>query len=132
MLDFTMDSSTLDNLLVDTTGVVNVVVGTADGEVTQIDGDVADGDAVAAVAASLTGELGKIGNLLSLGELRVASLKAATAGRVFTRQTGAVIAIELDAKRPLGDLETKLRSMVWAAEDEFDAPAGRGPVGGRA
>lgn len=124
-----MESSTLDNLLVDTTGVVGVVVGTADGEVTQIDGTVADGDAVAAVAASLTGELAKIGALLNLGELRVASLKAATAGRVFTRQTGAVIAIELDAKRPLGDLETKLRSMVWAAEDEFDAPAGRGPIG---
>jgi predicted regulator of Ras-like GTPase activity (Roadblock/LC7/MglB family) len=125
----TMDSSTLDNLLVDTTGVVGVVVGTADGEVLQIDGEVADGDAVAAVAASLTGELGKIGALLNLGELRVASLKAATAARVFTRQTGAVIAIELDAKRPLGDIETKLRSMVWAAEDEFDAPAGRGPIG---
>jgi|GEM_PF-5684940 len=129
MLDLTMESSTLDNLLVDTTGVVGVVVGTADGEVTQIDGVVADADAVAAVAASLTGELGKIGALLNLGELRVASLRSATAGRVFTRQNGAVIAIELDAKRPLGDLETKLRSMVWAAEDEFDAPAGRGPIG---
>jgi len=129
MLDFTMESSTLDNLLVDTTGVVGVVVGTADGEVIQIDGTVDDGDAVAAVAASLTGELAKVGSLLHLGELRVASLKAATAGRVFTRQTGAVIAIELDARRPLGDLETKLRSMVWAAEDEFDAPAGRGPIG---
>jgi len=125
MLDFRMDSSTLDNLLVDTTGVVNVVVGTTDGEVTAIDGTVADGDALAAAAASLTGELGKIGTLLNLGELRVASLKAATAGRVFTRQIDAVIAIELDAKRPLGDLETKLRSMVWAAEDEFDVPAGR-------
>jgi predicted regulator of Ras-like GTPase activity (Roadblock/LC7/MglB family) len=122
MLDFTMESSTLDNLLIDTVGVVNVVVGTAEGEVTAIDGSVADGDALAAVAASLTGELAKVGLLLNLGELRVASLKGASAGRVFTRQGEAVIAIELDAKRPLGDLETKLRSMVWAAEDEFDVP----------
>jgi hypothetical protein len=132
MLDFTMESSTLDNLLIDTVGVVNVVVGTAEGEVTAIDGTVSDGDAVATVAASLTGELAKVGLLLNLGELRVASLKSATAGRVFTRQMDAVIAIELDAKRPLGDLETKLRSMVWAAEDEFDVP-GRpgGPHSGR-
>lgn len=130
MLDFMMDSSTLDNLLNDVAGVVGVVVGTTDGEVTATDGNVHDGDAIAAVAASLTGELGKIGAVLNLGELRVASLKSATAGRVFTRQEDAVIAIELDAKRPLGDLETKLRSMVWAAEDEFDVPGrNSGPVG---
>jgi predicted regulator of Ras-like GTPase activity (Roadblock/LC7/MglB family) len=108
----------LGALLEETRGVVGVVLGTADGELRAVVGSVADGNTGAAVTASLTEALSYIGTLLGLGELEVASIKGTTAARVVARQAGAVVAIELDAKRPLGDLETKLRTQAWAPPQE--------------
>ena len=124
MVHLVSEASTLGTLIVDTRGVVGVVVGTADGEIRASVGSVRDGDAI--VAATVTGELNKIGALLGLGELGVASLKAATASRVFAQQSGAVVVIEVDPRRPIAELETKLLTLAWAPEDEsFGPPASR-------
>jgi hypothetical protein len=103
--------------------VVAAVLGTTMGETRSVVGSFVDGDTTAAVAASLTAELTALGAILGLGELGVTSLKAPSAARVFARQAGAVLAIELDPKRPLGELEVRLRTTTWAPDDEaLDAP----------
>jgi len=119
MLGLVTETSMLGVLLEETRGVVGVVLGTAEGELRAVVGSVADGNTGAAVTAALTEALSNIGALLGLGELGVASLKGPTAARVFARQSGAALAIELDPKRPLGDLETKLRTIAWAPEEEL-------------
>lgn len=124
MLGLVTETSMLGALLEETRGVVGVVLGTADGELRAVVGSVADGNTGAAVTASLIEALSHVGSLLGLGELGVASLKGATAARVFARQGSAVLAIELDPKRPLGDLETKLRTVAWAPDEEvLELPA---------
>jgi hypothetical protein len=122
MLNLMTDASTLGALVEETRGVVGVVLGTTAAELRAIVGSCADADAGVAVAAQLTGELGTIGTLLGLGQLGTASLKAATAARVFARQAGAVLAIELDPKCPLGELEAKLRTLAWAPKGELLEP----------
>jgi len=122
MLDLVTEASPLGTLLEDTRGVVGVVLGTVEGEVRAIVGSVVDSDATGVVAATLVAELSKIGRLLGLGELGVASIKAATAARVFAQQSGTVVTIELDPKRPIGELETKLRTVAWAPDEEILQP----------
>jgi predicted regulator of Ras-like GTPase activity (Roadblock/LC7/MglB family) len=119
MLDLITEASALGALLEETRGVVGVVLATDDGEPRATVGHVNDGDTCAMVAAALTRELNKIGSVLGLGTLGVASLKAGTAARVFAEQSGAVVVIELDPKRPLGELETKLRTVAWAPEEDL-------------
>src|SRR5262249_24347348 len=118
MLELITEASALGALLEETRGVVGVVLGTADGDLRAIVGSGADGDVCAIVAAALTGELNRVSMLLGLGTLGVASLKAASAARVFAEQQGSVVGIELDPKRPLGELETRLRTMTWAPDGE--------------
>ena len=122
MVDLVSEASTLGALIEDTRGVIGVVLGTTDGELRATIGSIRDGGASAMVAAAVTGELHKIGALLGLGELGSASLKAATSARVFAQQAGAVVVIELDPRRPLGELETRLRTLAWAPHDDLDAP----------
>jgi hypothetical protein len=114
MPDLAREANVLGALLEETRGVVGVALGTAGGQLRAVVGSVANGEASAAVAAALTAELSKLGALLGLGELGVASLKAPTAARVFARQGGAAVVIELDPKRPLGELEGKLQTVAWA------------------
>jgi hypothetical protein len=130
MLELITEASALGALLEETRGVVGVVLATSDGELRATVGSVRDGNGGALVAAALTGELNRIGTLLGLGVLGVASLKSATAARVFAEQSGTVVGIELDPKRPLGELETKLRMAPWAPNGErLEAPTpGRVPV----
>jgi predicted regulator of Ras-like GTPase activity (Roadblock/LC7/MglB family) len=123
MVDLVSEASTLGALIEDTRGVIGVVLGTADGELRATIGSIRDGGASATVGAAVTGELNKIGALLGLGELGSASLKAVTSARVFAHQAGAVVVIELDPRRPLGELETRLRTLAWAPQDELDGPA---------
>jgi hypothetical protein len=78
---------------------------------------VRDTGSSAMAAAALTGELNHLGALLGMGDLGVASTKASTSARVFAQQASAVLVIELDPKRPLGELETKLRTLAWAPDD---------------
>ena len=123
MADLVTEASALGALLEDTQGVVGMVLGTTSGALSTVVGTAADGVATAAMAAALIDELIAVGSLLGLGELGVTSLKSARAGRVFARQAGAVVAIELDPRRPLGELETKLRTLAWAPVELPDAPA---------
>src|SRR5216110_46177 len=120
MIDLISEASTLGVLLEETRGVVGVVLGTPSGELRTVAGSFVDGEATAECAASLTEELSKIGAALGLGELGVASLKSLTAARVFARQSDSVLAIELDPKRPLGELENKLRTLAWAPQPMDD------------
>src|SRR5262245_5145420 len=119
MRDLMEASAPLGALLEETRGVVGVVLGTGDGEVRAVVGSVTDAATSAMVAAPLTRELNRLGGLLGLGELGVASLKAAGAGCVFAQQSDAVVVIELDPRRPLGELETKLRGVIWAPEEDL-------------
>ena len=122
MLNIKTDARVLGALVEEAPGVVGVALGTTETELCAVIGRVADGEASVAVAASLTGELETIGSLLGLGHLGSASLKAATAARVFARQAGAVLAIELDPKCPLGELEAKLQTLAWAPKEELLEP----------
>jgi hypothetical protein len=122
MTELAREANTLGALLEETRGVVGVALGTAGGQLRAVVGSVVDGDASAAVAAALTHELSRLGAMLGLGELGVASLKAPSAARVFARQAGAAVVIELDPKRPLTELETKLRTVAWAPGDEILDP----------
>jgi hypothetical protein len=129
MLDLVTEATTLGVLLEETRGVVGVVLGNIEGEVRGTVGSVRDSDVGAMVAATLGAELNKIGALLELGGLGVVSIKSPTAARVVAQQSGAVLVIELDPKRPLGELETKLRTLAWAPDDEQleVPPPGRAP-----
>src|SRR5690242_11572938 len=127
MLDLISEASTLGALLEETRGVVGVVLGSVTGELRTVVGSFLDGDATAATAAAVVDDLGRIGELLGLGALGVASLKAPTATRVFAHQGGMVLAIELDPKRAIGELETKLRTLDWAPA-EIEPPVHRAPT----
>src|SRR5262249_4777152 len=118
MLDLVTEATTLGVLLEETRGVIGVVLGNTEGEVRGTVGSVRDSDAGAMVAATISDELNQIGALLGLGGLGVVSIKSPTASRVVAQQSGAVLVIELDPKRPLGELETKLRTLTWAPPDE--------------
>jgi hypothetical protein len=127
--DATPSASTLGALLADAPGMVGAILGTQRGELRAVIGRVADGDGGAAIAAVLTRELAAIGALLGIGELAVASLKAPSASRLFACQGDAVLAIEVDAKRPLGLLETRLRTTAWVpADHELDPALSRAPT----
>ncbi|HEX3758411.1 MAG TPA: DUF4388 domain-containing protein [Kofleriaceae bacterium] len=118
MLDLVTEATTLGVLLEETRGVVGVVLGNIDGEVRGTVGSVRDSDAGVMVAATLGAELNKVGALLGLGGLGCMSIKSPTSSRVVAQQSGAVLVIELDPKRPLGELETKLRTLLWAPNTE--------------
>jgi len=122
MLNIKTDASVLGALVEATRGVIGMVLGTTETELRAVFGRVADGEASVAVAASLTGELETIGSLLGLGQLGSASLKAKATARVFARQAGAVLAVELDPKCPLGELEAKLQTLAWAPKEELLEP----------
>jgi hypothetical protein len=116
------EASPLGILLDETPGVIGVVLGTATGDVRAVVGSVLDGESGAATAASIAHELAAIGFSLGVGELGAASVKSRTSAFVFARQAGAVVAIELEPNRPLGDLEVKLATRSWAPDDPLPAP----------
>jgi predicted regulator of Ras-like GTPase activity (Roadblock/LC7/MglB family) len=113
--DLASEAIMLSTLLDQTAGVVGVVLGNDQGELRASTGHVADSDASAAVAASVTGELNKVGTLLGLGELGVASIKSQSTTFVFAQQGSAAVAIQMDPRAPLGDLEAKLSTLAWAS-----------------
>ncbi|HET7505216.1 MAG TPA: hypothetical protein VFK02_29560, partial [Kofleriaceae bacterium] len=121
LVELAGDKGPLADLVRETPGVFGVVVGTWAGELTSMAGSFVDGDTTAAASAGLLSELATVGELLGLGELGVASVKAPSAARVFARQAGTIVALELDPKRPLGELETKLRTVAWAPEDATES-----------
>lgn len=120
----------LGTLLEETRGFVGAALGTTEGELRGTAGNVEDAGASAAVAASLTGELHRLGTLLGLGDLGVVSLRAANAARVFARQANAAVMIEVDPRRSLNELEAKLTSVAWAPRDflEEQPAVGRVPT----
>lgn len=124
MLDLVTEASTLGVLLEETRGVTGVVLGTAAGEVRGAVGSVRNSDASASAAAALTATLDAVGALLGLGALGVASIRSPSSSCVIARQSSALLVIELDPRRPLGELETKLCTLPWAPDHELlDGPA---------
>jgi hypothetical protein len=121
MRDLFSEASTLGSVLGETRGVVGVVLGTDGGDVRGTVGSFLDSAATASTAAVLIKEMSAIGELLGLGPLGVASLRATTASHVFALQRGALLAVELDPKRPIGELETKLLTQTWAPDALADA-----------
>ena len=111
------EASTLSALLEETRGVVGVVLATTSGELHAVLGTASDVEATAATAAVLARELNAIGTHLGIGALGVASIKSPTASRVIAQQRAAVLAIELDPKCAIAELETKLRTLAWAPAD---------------
>jgi len=117
----TLPANALDALLADSPGVIGAILATQAGELRCAVGRVVDREAGAAIAAVISRELTAIGALLGLGELGLASVKAPRAGRLFARQGGAVLAIEVESRQPLGGLEARLRTTPWS--QVADAPA---------
>jgi hypothetical protein len=113
MEDMTTEASPLGEWLAELPGVVGATLGTPSGELHAVVGRVGDGDGSAATAAVIVTELAKLGALLGLGELGVTSVKSAGASRCFARRGTAVVAIELDVKTPVGNVEAKLRGAAW-------------------
>src|SRR5262249_18592811 len=104
----------LDALLDETPGAIGAILGTRDGELRAVPGNAAHAEATAATVAVLLTELSTAGALLGLGELGVASLRSSRSGHVFARQGDAVLAVEVDPKRPVAELEARLYSTAWA------------------
>jgi hypothetical protein len=114
MVDLVTEASTLGAILEETRGVVGVVLASSAGDVRAVVGAVRDSNRCGLAAAAMAGDLNHIGALLALGDVEVTSIKAPTAARVVAQQNGAVVVIELDPKRPLGELEIRLRNEAWA------------------
>lgn len=120
------EPTTLQAMLDDTAGIVGAWLCTASGEVRTVIRGTATRESHAASTAAVATELAALGGLLGLGELRVASVKAATAGRVVARRGDALLAFELDPRRSLGELEKKLATLAWVPDDVTPpAAAGR-------
>src|ERR1700747_2621148 len=98
MNDLATEAAMLNALIEQTPGVVGVALGTDQGELRATTGEVPDGDASAAVAASVTSELNKGGALLGMGVLGVASIRSQASAFVFAQQAGAAVVIEVDPK----------------------------------
>lgn len=115
MLNLATGTSTLEVLLRESGVVTGAVLATSEGEVLGMTGSVRPGgDDLAAVAALLTRELATMGKSLGLGQFSVASLKGESSARVFAAQADAALVIEVDARRPLAQLESRLRSSQWS------------------
>jgi uncharacterized protein DUF4388 len=111
----------------ETAGAIGAVLGTRDGELRAVVGSATHAESAAATVAVLLAELTTIGTLLGLGEPGVASLRSPAAARVFARQRGEVLVFEVDPKRPLGELEARLRATAWAPDAAPAAPPVPGP-----
>src|SRR2546430_1159230 len=121
-MDDPTPSGALGALLEDNPGTIGAVLGTRDGDLRGVIGSAPHAEAAAATVAVLLSELSTLGSLLGLGDIGVASLKSPSAGHVFARQGAAVLAVEVDPKRPVAGLEAKLRTTAWAPSDDAPAP----------
>jgi Domain of unknown function (DUF4388) len=122
MLNLATGTSTLEVLLRESGVVTGAVLATSEGEVLAMTGSVRPGgDDLAAVAALLTRELATMGTSLGLGLFSVASLKGEASARVFAAQGDSALVVEVDARRPLTELESRLRSSQWST---WRVPAG--------
>src|SRR5262245_30875879 len=110
-------------LLDETAGAIGAVLGTRDGELRAVVGSAPHAESAAATVAVLLAELATVGSLLGLGEPGVASLRSPTAAHVFARQRSAVLAVEIDPRRPLGEIEARLRTTAWAPDAAPAVPA---------
>src|SRR3569832_1039028 len=98
---------TLQAMLDETPGIVGAWLCTASGAAPRVIRGPVNRETEVARTLSLAGALTALGGLLGLGELRVASAAASTSGRVVARRSDALVAIELDPRRPLGELVRK-------------------------
>lgn len=121
--------TTLLAMLDETPGIVGAWLCTASGVMRRVIRGAANRETEATRTAALAAELTTLGSLLGLRELRVASIKAPTSGRVVARQPDALLAIELDPRRSLGDLERKLATLTWAISDCDVPPVSRATTG---
>jgi predicted regulator of Ras-like GTPase activity (Roadblock/LC7/MglB family) len=122
MLNLATGASPLEVLLREVGGVISAVLGTTDGEVRAATAEAGAIEDLAAVTAAATRELVVAGELLGLGAFASISIKGATTTRVFARQGSATLALEVDSRQPLGELEAKLRGSSWQFRE---APAAR-------
>lgn len=118
MTDDAMHLRLLD-ALTDGTAALSAVVASEHGELLAARG--ARDEASAAAVALALHELARVGQTLSLGALEAASLKSPTAGHVVGRAAECVVAIELDPRRGVGELETRMRT--WASNPPVFAEA---------
>lgn len=113
MLNLATGASPLETLLREAGGVISAVLGTIDGEVRAATADAGPSDDLAALTASVSRELTLAGEAMGLGGFFVLSVKGTNTTRVFARQGGAILALLVDSRQPLGELEARLRSSSW-------------------
>lgn len=123
-LNLSTGGSALEMFLRDAGGITSAVVGTMQGEARAATGNAAASDEVAAVTASLAVHLEAAGAALGMGSLSVASLKSTQSSYLFAVRAGATLALTVDGRRPLGDLEAKLLGGAWSAPEPVPAPSG--------
>lgn len=113
MLNLATGASPLETLLREAGGVISAVLGTIDGEVRAATADAGPSDDLAALTAAVSRELTLAGEAMGLGGFFVLSVKGTNTTRVFARQGGAILALLVDSRQPLGELEARLRSSSW-------------------
>lgn len=113
MLNLATGASPLEILLREAGGVQSAVLGTMDGEVRAATAEAAPGEELAAVTAAVSRELAIAGELLGLGGFSSVTVKATTSARVYARQGSATLALAVDPRQPLGELEARLRDGSW-------------------
>jgi predicted regulator of Ras-like GTPase activity (Roadblock/LC7/MglB family) len=126
MLNLATGASPLETLLREAGGVISAVLGTIDGEVRAATAEAAPGEELAAVTAAMSRELSLAGEAMGLGGFFVVSVKGTSTTRVFARQGGAILALLVDSRHPLGELEARLRSSSWQLRE---APPNGSPNG---
>lgn len=123
-LNLSTGGSALEMFLRDAGGITSAVVGTMQGEARAATGNAGASDEVAAVTASLAVHLEAAGAALGMGSLSVATLKSAQCSHLFAVRAGSTLALTVDGRRPLGDLEAKLLGGAWSAPEPAPAPSG--------
>ena len=95
-------------------GVGAVVVGDEDGHV-RGPGTSGRADVVALATSVIVRELGHTGGSFRLGRCEVITIKGQSAAQVVGHQHGTIAFVELEASRPTGDVERRLRKPDWAS-----------------
>lgn len=110
-------------LLEGLTGVGDVVVGDENGRVVGV--PVTErAERVASATSAIVRGLGHAGGSFCLGRCELVTIKGQSAACVVGHQHGTIAMVEMEARQPTGDLESRLRKPDWAsgAADTVEVP----------
>src|SRR5215831_2660425 len=103
-------------------GVRSVIVGNDQGHLEDTAGDPADAEDVASSIAVVLRALEPLGDAVGLGTCNLLTIRSASLARVVGRQRRAIAVVDVDARRPTAEIESRLRSLSWAPAEERPSP----------